>query len=152
MGRIGAWTRLHVHDAQFDDVAGLGIAHIDRAGADVHAKSFAGAASQQLAVDRTGAAPVHTLLVLGRQIDALGAGIALDHALGVVVGMMGQGLDGDVVAGIDLDDRLAELAEIAPVDGFGGWRPRVMVWLSPPRPPPLGPRPPEGTRPRRPPR
>src|SRR5260221_13859480 len=102
MGRIRAWTRLYVHDPQFDNIARFGIAHIDRAGADVHAKSFAGAASQQLAVDRAGAAPVHTLFVLGPQIDALGTGIALDHALGVIVGVMRQGFDGDVVTGINL--------------------------------------------------
>src|SRR5262245_26024677 len=97
MGRIRAWTRLYVHDSQLDDIARFGITHIDRTCADVHAESFAGAAPQQLAVDRAGTAPVHALLILGPQIHALGAGIALDHALGVVVGVVGQGLDGHVV-------------------------------------------------------
>jgi hypothetical protein len=69
---------------------------------------------------RTGTAPVHAFPVFGPQIDALGTGIALDHALGVVVGVMSQGFDGDIVTGINLDDRLQQLAEIAPVNGFGG--------------------------------
>ena len=62
------------------------------------------AAAQQLAVDRSGAAPVDALLVLGPQEHAFRARIALDHALGVVVGVMGERLDGDEVAGVDLDD------------------------------------------------
>ena len=41
IGRIGARTWLHIHDADFENVAGLGIAHIDRTGADVHAKALA---------------------------------------------------------------------------------------------------------------
>src|SRR6516162_11763370 len=102
MSRIRAWSGLYVHDAQLDDIAGFGITHVDRACADVHAESFAGATSQQLAIKRTGTAAIHALLVLGPQIDAFGARIALDHALGVVVGVMGQGLDGDIVTGIDL--------------------------------------------------
>src|SRR5260221_1003986 len=122
MGRIRAWTRLYVHDPQFDNIARFGIAHIDRAGADVHAKPFPGPASQQLAVDRTGTAPVHTLPIFGPQIDALGTGIALDHALGVVVGVVSQGFDGDIVTGINLDDRLQQLTEIAPVNGCRGAR------------------------------
>ena len=133
MGGVRARARLHVHDPQLDHVAGLGVAHVDRAGADVHAETLAGAAPQQLAVDRTGAAPVHALLVLGPQVDALGAGIALDHALGVVVGVMGQRLDGHVVAGIDLDDGLEQLAEIAPMDGVGGGRHVMMLRLALPR-------------------
>src|SRR6516164_5500877 len=101
MGRIRAWTRLYVHDPQFDNIARFGIAHIDRAGADLDAKPLARPPSQQLAVDRTGTAPVHALPVFGPQIDALGTGIALDHALGVVVGVMRQGFDGDIVSGIN---------------------------------------------------
>ena len=133
MGGVRARARLHVHDPQFDHVAGLGVAHVDRTGADVHAESLAGAAPQQLAVDRTGAAPVHALLVLGPEVDALGAGIALDHALGVVVGVMGQRLDRHVVAGIDLDDGFEQLAEIAPMDGVGGGRHVMMLRLALPR-------------------
>src|SRR5262249_25578308 len=99
MSRIRAWSGLYVHDAQLDDIAGFGIAHVDRACADVHAESFTGTTSQQLAIKRTGTTPVHALLVISPQIDAFGARITLDHALGVVVGVMGQGFDGDIVTG-----------------------------------------------------
>ena len=133
MGGVRTGARLDVHDPQLDDVAGLGAAHIDRAGADVHTEALAGAAPQQLAVDRTGAAPVHAFLVLGPQVDALGAGVTLDHPLGVVVGVMGQGFDGYVVAGIDLDDGFEQLAEIAPMDGIGRGRHVMVVRLTLPR-------------------
>ena len=73
IGRIGAWPRLHVHDADFENVARLGAADIDRTGADVHAEAFAGAAAQQLAVDRPGAAAIDALLILGPQEHALSA-------------------------------------------------------------------------------
>ena len=119
VGRIGARPRLHVHDANFEDVARLGAADIDRTGADVHAEAFACAAPEELAVDRPGAAAIDALLVLGPQKDALGARIALDHALGIVVGVVRQGFDGDVVAGIHFKLRLQELAEIAPMHGVG---------------------------------
>ena len=48
----------------------------------------------------TGPAPrrFDALLVLGPEEHAFGARVALDHALGVVVGVMGERLDGDVVA------------------------------------------------------
>ena len=130
IGRVGARPRLHVDDAHFEDVAGLGAADVDRAGADVHAEALAGAAAEQLAVDRAGAAAVDALLVLGPQEHAFGAGIALDHALGIVIGMMGQRLDGDVVAGIDLELRLEQLAEIAPMHGVGGRRQVVIGRLA----------------------
>jgi hypothetical protein len=97
---------VHVDDAHFDDVAGFGAAYKDRAGANMHTETFAGAASQKLAVDRSGAAAVHALLVFGPKINALNARIAFDHALGVVAGVVGYGFDGDVVAGIDFKLRL----------------------------------------------
>ena len=40
IGRIGAGSRLHVDDADFEDVARLGAADINRPGADVHPKAF----------------------------------------------------------------------------------------------------------------
>ncbi len=115
IGRVGAGPRLHVDDADFENIAGLGAADRDRPGADVHAEALAGTAAQELAVDGPGAAAVDALLVPGPQEYAFGAGIAFDHALGVVIGMMGQRFDGDVVAGIDLELRLEQLAEIAPM-------------------------------------
>ncbi len=117
--RIGAGPRRDVDDAQLDHVALLGAADVDRAGADMHAEALAGAAPEQRRIHRSGAAPVHVLLFLGPQEHAFGAGIALHHALGIVIGVMGQGLDGDEVAGIDLDLRLQLLGEIAPMHGLG---------------------------------
>ena len=117
--RIGAGPRRDVEDAHFEHVAGLGAAHEDRAGADMHAEPLAGAAPEERRIHRPGAAPVDVLLVLGPVEHALGAGIALDHALGIVIGVMGQRLDRDEVAGVDLDLRLQLLAEIAPVHGIG---------------------------------
>ena len=126
IGRIGAGPRLHVHDANFEDVARFGAADIDRTGADVHTEALAGAAPEQLAVDRPGAAAIDAFLVLGPQKNALDARIALDHTLGVVIGVVRQGLDGDVVARIHFKLRLQELAEIAPMYRVGGRR-QVMV-------------------------
>jgi hypothetical protein len=69
----------------------------------VHAEAFAGAAPKQLTVNRAGAAAIHALLVLRPKINALNTGIALDHSLNVVTGVVGHGLDGDVVARIDFE-------------------------------------------------
>ena len=64
----------------------------------MHSEAFTSAAPEKLAVDRAGAAAIDALLVLGPQEYTLGARIALDHALGVVVGVVRQGFDGDVIA------------------------------------------------------
>src|SRR3954462_842710 len=98
--RIGAWPGRDVDDAQLDHVTLLGAAHVDGAGADVHAKALAGATPEQRGIHRSGATTVYALLLFGPQEHAFGAGIALHHALGVVVGMVGQRLNGDEVAGI----------------------------------------------------
>jgi hypothetical protein len=120
----GRW--LHVHDADFEDVPRFGAADIDRTGADVHTEALAGAAPEQLAVDRPGAAAIDAFLVLGPQINALDARVALDHTLGVVTGVVRHGLDGDAVAGLHFKLRLQELAEIAPMYRVGVRR-QVMV-------------------------
>ena len=99
-------ARPDVDNADFEDVAGFGAADRDRTGADVHAKAFAGAAPKDRRVHRPGAAAVDVLFVLRPQKHAFGAGVAFDHALVIVIGMMRQRLDRDVVAGIDLDQRL----------------------------------------------
>ena len=117
--RIGAGSGSDVDDAQLDHVAFLRPADEDRAGADMHAKAFAGAASEQRSIHWPGAASVDTLFVLGPQEHAFGAGVALHHAFGVVIGVVSQCLDGDEVAGIDFDRRFQFLAEIAPMDGVG---------------------------------
>jgi hypothetical protein len=61
--RIRRGSRLDIHDAHFEDIARLRAAHKDRSGADVHAESFACPAPEQFAIDRAGAAPVHSLRV-----------------------------------------------------------------------------------------
>ena len=87
--RIGAGPGRDVDNAQLDHVTLLGAAYVDRAGADVHAKALAGATPEQRGIHRSCAASVYALLLLGPQEHAFGAGIALHHALGVVVGMVG---------------------------------------------------------------
>ena len=64
----------------------------------MHAEAFASATAQQLAVNRPGASAIDAFLILGPEEHALGARITLDHSLGVVIGVMRHGLDGDVVA------------------------------------------------------
>src|SRR5579872_2850698 len=98
MGRIAARPGLYVDDADFDDVAGLGAANENRTGQDVDAKTFAGAAAEQLAVDGARATTIDAFLVLGPKIDALKTGIALDHTLGVVTSVVCNRFDSDVIA------------------------------------------------------
>ena len=59
-----ARPRRHVVDPDLDHVARLRVLDMDRAGADVHAEPFAGAAAEDRGVDRAGAAPVDGLSVL----------------------------------------------------------------------------------------
>src|SRR4029077_7523485 len=99
----------------FEDVARFGAADVDRPRADVDAKAFTGTTTQQLAVNRAGAAAIDTLFLLSPEVDAFDARIALDQAFDIVSGVMGNRLDGNVIARIHLDLWLEELAEIAPV-------------------------------------
>ena len=125
---VGACPRNAVEDAHLQHVAGLGALHIDRPGHDMDALPLAGAFLIDLRVRRPGAAAIDAFLVLGPEEDALGPGIALHHALGVVIGVMGQRLDRDEVAALDLDPGLQRLREIAPMHRLGGgWQ--VMVLL-----------------------
>src|SRR5579883_1826510 len=96
--RVGAWTRFYVDDPHFENIARLSATDKDGSGADVDAKAFARAAPQELAIDRARSAPVHAFFVLSPEIDALRSRIALYHALGIVIGMMGKRLDGYEVA------------------------------------------------------
>ena len=82
--------------------------------------------SKQLAVERAGTTAIDAFLILGPEIDALNAGIALDHTFDVVAGVVGHGLDGDVIARIHFELRLQELAKVAPMHGVGICR-QVMV-------------------------
>jgi hypothetical protein len=59
--------------------------------------------------------------------DAFGAGIAPNHAIGIVVGMVGQGFDGDEITRLDLDHGLGRLAEVAPQHGVGAGRDVVVA-------------------------
>ena len=81
------------------------------------AKALAGAATVDRRIHRPGAAPVDALAALIPAEHALGPGIALDHALGIVVGVVGQGLERDQIARVDVEAGLQALAEIAPVHG-----------------------------------
>ena len=117
--RIETGPRRHVDDAHLEDVARLGAAHQDGAGADVDA--------QPLAVALAGATARHALPVPGPEIDALRAGIALDHALVIVARLMRERLDGDEVPGLDLELRFQVLAEETPMHRVGVGRQIVMA-------------------------
>ena len=92
----------------------------------MHTKALAGAASEQRGVHGAGAAPVDAFFLFGPQEHTLETGVALDHAFGVVVGVMRQRLDGNEITGIDLDLRLQLLAEVAPMHRVGIRR-QVMI-------------------------
>ncbi|MET4831468.1 hypothetical protein ABIF44_000875 [Bradyrhizobium japonicum] len=119
MVRIAARARHDVEDAHLQHIAGLGILHRDRTGADVHAESFPGAATEHARVHRTSAATIDVLPVPRPAEHAFSTGIARDHHLGRVGGVLRQRLDGDGVARGDLDLRRQRAAEIAPMDATG---------------------------------
>ena len=127
---VGRRPRLNIYDAYFKNVAWLGAAHIDRAGADMHAQALASAAAKELAVDRAGASAIDAFFLLGPEIDAFGTRVAFDHAFGIVIGMMRQCLDRHVVARIHLDLRLEQLAEITPVHRLCSGREIVVAGLA----------------------
>jgi hypothetical protein len=86
-----------------------------RAGEDVHALSAAGAVGR---IHGSGASPAHVLPAARPVIDALDAGIAMDHARGIIARLMRQALERDVIAGTDLDDGAQLPAEIPPMYGL----------------------------------
>ncbi len=96
--RIGGEARLDIEDARFQHVAGAGILDGDRAGADVNAEAFARAAPVDAGVHRPGAAAMHVLPRRGPVEHAFRIGIAGNHALIIVVGVVGQGVDRNDVA------------------------------------------------------
>ena len=98
MAGAAARPRPDVEDAHFQDVAGLGVFDRDRAGEEMHADAFAGAADER-AFGRARAAARHRLVLPRPVKHALGAGIIGDHPLVIVIGVMGQRLDGGAVAG-----------------------------------------------------
>src|SRR5262249_2724443 len=88
IGRIGAGPGLYVHNPDFQDVPRLRTADIDRAGADVHPKSLAGAAAKQLAVYWASAAAINALLIFCPKKHTFGTRIAFNHTFGVVIGVV----------------------------------------------------------------
>ena len=118
MAGVTARARADVEDADFQHIAGLGILDRDRAGQQMDADPLAGAALER-AFDRPGAAPHHRLLLARPVKDALGAGVAGDHALVIVAGMVGQRLDRGAIPGTYRQGRRDHLAEISPVNGRG---------------------------------
>jgi hypothetical protein len=118
--RVRARPRLHVDDPDLEDIPRLRLLHRDGPGADVHPQALARAPAEQRRVHRAGAASVHALALLVPVEDALRPRIALHHPLGVVVGVVGQHLDGDEIARAHLDLGLQQLAEVPPVDGLVG--------------------------------
>jgi len=96
----------------------------------VDAEAFTGTTAQQLAVNRAGAAAINALLLLSPKVDAFDARITLDQAFDIVSGVMGNRLDGNVIARIHLDLRLEELTEIAPVHCVSICRQVMVSWLA----------------------
>jgi len=118
MTGVTARPRPDVEDAHFQDIAWLRILDRDRPGQKMNAEALARSPDER-ALGRTGAAARHRL-VLARPLEhALRAGIALDHALVIVIGVMGERFDGSAISRTQRQGRSDGLGEIAPVDGFG---------------------------------
>src|SRR3954453_13912150 len=100
MFRMTTYARYDVEDPDFQHVAGLGVLHRHGPGADVHAKAFAGAAPEYTGIHRTRAAPIHVLPCLVPAEYAFGGGVARDHQLRIVGGVLRQGFDGDYITRI----------------------------------------------------
>ena len=126
IGGVAARARRDVEDLDLEHVARLGAAHEDRPGQDVDAEPLAGATAVHGCVHRPGAAPVDAFAFGIPAEHALGTGIAHDHALGIVVGVVGERLQRHQVARVDVEARLLALAEIAPVHGVLVGRQDVM--------------------------
>src|SRR5207247_9774998 len=124
---IGAGPRADVDDADLEDIAGLGSADVHGPGADVHAEALARAPAEQRRLHRPRTPPIDTLALLVPVEDALGARITLDHPLGIVVGVVREGLDRHEVAGVDLDGGLERLAEISAVHRLVGRRHVIVI-------------------------
>ncbi|MGY3359004.1 hypothetical protein ACVWZK_005667 [Bradyrhizobium sp. GM0.4] len=119
MTGAAARPRPDIEDAHFEDVAGFGAFDRDRTGEEMHADPLACSADER-AFGRARTAPPDGL-VLARPLEhALGAGITLDHALVVIIGVMGQRLDGGAIPRAQGQGRRDLLGEIAPVDGLFG--------------------------------
>ena len=118
MAGVAARPRPDIENANFQDIAGLGVLDRHRAGQQMHADAFAGAALER-AFGRPRAAARHGFMFPGPVKHAFGAGIVGDHALVIVIGVMRQRFDGGAVAGFQRQRRRDLLAEIAPLDVGG---------------------------------
>ena len=103
----------------------------DRAGADVHAEPFPGAAAEDRRIERARAAPVDRLAVLG-PAEHLSAPVALDHAFAVVGGVLCERFDLDAVPGTNLEHRPQRTTEVAPMHVCRTDREPMMRRLIPP--------------------
>src|SRR6266702_7421650 len=119
MFRMAARPRHDVKNPHLQHVARLGVLHGHWPRADMHAKPLAGTATEHAGVHRARAATVHVLLVPRPAEHAFSGGIARDHQLGVVGGMLRQRLDGDGIARRDLELRRKRAAEITPMNAAG---------------------------------
>ena len=99
MAGMAARTRPHVEDAHFQDIAGLGILDRHRAGQQVDPDPFARAFKER-SLGRPGASALDGLMLPRPGKDAFGPGIARDHAVPIVAGVMRQRLDRGAVAGL----------------------------------------------------
>ena len=118
MAGVAARPRPNIQDPHFQDIAGLGVLDRHGPGQEMHADAFAGAADERT-FGRPGATARDRLMLLGPAEHALGAGIARDHPLMVVIGVVRQGLDGGAIARLQRQGRFCHFAEIAPLDVGG---------------------------------
>jgi hypothetical protein len=115
---VAARARLHIEDAHLQHIARLGAFHHHRPGQQVHAHALAFALLEGPR-DRPCAAPRNGLVFARPGEDRLGPRVALHHALMVVVGVVGERLDGGAVARLHREGRRHRLAEVAPMNGLG---------------------------------
>ena len=98
---VAARARCDVEELDLENVTRFSAADMDRAGADMDAEALSRAAAENRGVHRAGATAFDAFVVWCPGEDALGAGIAGDHAVPVVSGVLGERLDGDGRAGLD---------------------------------------------------
>ncbi len=89
---VAARPRPHVEDAHFQDIAGLGVFDCDRSGQQMNADPLTRSANER-AFGRAGATAGHRLVFAGPVKHAFRAGIISDHALVIIIGVVGQRFD-----------------------------------------------------------
>ena len=128
MAGVATGPGAHIQDADLEHVAGLGPLDGHGPCQQMHAQALAGTA-QEGTLDRPGAASRHRLMLARPVEHALRPWVIRDHALVVVVRVMGQRLDRGAVAGPHRQRRGDHRAEVSPV--HGGWRNGEVVMLHP---------------------